>query len=236
MDIDDSGAEPDTASTGWLQEAAIAAPVAVGQLPDGQACVVIGDVRRLAAFNRLQGNNPEHDGGDCGVVCCGEVLSQFGIELSEATLVEHATRCRELHVVAGHPEESGWTLPADQVAILQDFGIPARWASSQSNEQLADAIQDGRGVIAAVNAGVLWSDPSVLGHGQANHVVTVTGIAREPFDGALQGFFINDSGSGKAAQFVSAHLMTTAFVRSGGFCVITEASQPAVGRTAQLAG
>ena len=41
MDIDDSGAEPDTASTGWLQEAAIAAPVAAGQLPDGQACVVV---------------------------------------------------------------------------------------------------------------------------------------------------------------------------------------------------
>jgi len=87
-------------------------------------------------------------------------------------------------------------------------------------------VQGGRGVIAAVNAGVLWSNPSVLGHGQANHVVTITGVARDPYDGALQGFYINDSGTGRSAQFISAHLMTTAFVGTGGFCVITDIAHP----------
>ena len=124
--------------------------------------------------------------------------------------------------MAGHPEESGWTLPADQVAILADYGIAAHWAGDLSAEQLADAVQGGHGVIAAVNAGVLSSDPRVLGHGQANHVVTIAGIARDPHDGALQGFYINDSGNGRSAEFISAHLMTTAFVRTGGFCVITD--------------
>jgi len=81
-------------------------------------------------------------------------------------------------------------------------------------------------VIAAVNAGVLWSDPAVLGHGQANHVVTVTGIARDRYDGALLGFFINDSGNGQSAHFVSLHLMTTACVRTGGFCVVTDGIHP----------
>jgi hypothetical protein len=43
-------------------------------------------------------------------------------------------------------------------------------------------------------------------------------------DGALQGFYINDSGSGRTGQFVSAHLMTTAFEHTGGFCVATDAA------------
>jgi hypothetical protein len=203
------------------------APAQPGQLPDGRASLTIGDVQGYAALNHLQGDNPQHDDGDCGIVSCAEVLNQFGIELTEADVVAHATRRRELHVVAGHPEESGWTLPAEQVAILADYGIAAHWAGDQSTEQLADAVQGGRGVIAAVNAGALWSDPSVLGHGQANHVVTVTGIARDPYDGALMGFYINDSGNGRSAEFISVHLMTTAFVRTGGFCVITDVVHPA---------
>jgi hypothetical protein len=225
VSYDDPGAAAD--GTGWLRDAVIAAPAQLDRLPDGRASLVIGDVHGYAALNHRQGDNPERDRGDCGIVACAEVLNQFGIQLSEADVVAHATHCRELRVVAGHPEESGWTLPADQVAILADYGIAAHWAGDQSAEQLADAVQGGHGVIAAVNAGVLWSDPSVLGHGQANHVVTVTGVARDPYDGAVQGFYINDSGNGQSAQFISAHLMTTAFVRTGGFCVITDLVHPA---------
>lgn len=209
-------------STGWLASAAIAVPVRPGRLPDGTAALVLGDVARLAAFNHRQGDNPDHDCGDCGVVCCAEVLEEFGIELTEADAVSHAARFRELHVVARHPEESGWTLPADQAAILRDYGVPAHEEDGQPIERLAAAVQLGHGVIAAVNAGVLWGDMNFLGHGQANHVVTVTGIARDPYDGALLGFYVNDSGTGQSGQFISAHLMTTAFVRTGGFCVVTD--------------
>lgn len=54
------------------------------------------------------------------------------------------------------------------------------------------------------------------------HAVTVTGIARDRYDGALLGFYVNDSGTGQSGQFISAHLMTTAFEREGGFCVVTD--------------
>jgi hypothetical protein len=208
--------------TGWLRGAAIPVPIRLDYLPDGRPSLTIGDALGYAAFNHRQGDNPEHDAGDCGVVCCAEVLSQFGLRLSEADAVRHATRCRELHVVAGRPEVSGWTLPEDQIAILRDYGVPAHAEQELTIEQLAAAVQRGCGVIAAVNAGVLWSDPRFLGHGQANHVVTVTAIGREPYDGDLQGFYINDSGTGRSAQFVPGHLMTTAFARTGGFCVLTD--------------
>ena len=184
-------------------------------------------MRGYAAFNHLQGDNADGDQGDCGIVCCADVLNQFAVRLREDDVIRHATRCHELHVVAGRPDQSGWTLPVDQAAILTDYGVPARAERGQSTEQLALAVQRGHGVIVMVNAGVLWSEPRVLGHGQANHAVTVTGIARDRFDGALQGFYVNDSGTGESGKFVSAHLMTTAFEHTGGFCVVTDATHSA---------
>lgn len=222
MNFDDSPPDGVADSTGWLSDADIAVPTSRGHLPDGQPSLMIGDVPGYAAFNHRQGDNPEHDRGDCGIVCCADILNQFGVRLTEAELVLHAAHRSELHIVAGEPDRSGWTLPAEVARILCDYGVPAHAEQDQSIEQLACAVQRGHGVIAAVNAGVLWSDARVLGHGQANHAVTITGAARDPYDGALQGFYINDSGSGRSAEFISAHLMTTAFVRTGGYCVVTD--------------
>lgn len=186
---------------------------------------MIGDVTGCVAFNHRQGNNPEHDSGDCGVVSCADVLAQFGVMRTEADLVTHATRCAELHVVDGRPDESGWTYPAEQARILRDYGLPAHVEEGLPVERLAEAVQAGRGVIAEVNAGVLWCDVRALGNGEANHAVTITGISRDPDDGALTGFYINDSGTGKSGQHVSVHLMVTAYARTGGFCVITDVAR-----------
>jgi len=213
---------PEDDTTGWLQNAAIAVPVHPGRLPDGRPSVTIGGVRGYAAFNHLQGDNPERGCGDCGIVSCADVLNQFGVRLTEADAFRHAMRHHELHVVPGRPDQSGWTLPAEQAAILTDYAVPAHAEKAQSVEGLALAVQLGHGVIAMVNAGVLWSDPGALGHGQANHAVAITGIARDRYDGALLGLYINDSGTGQSGQFVSAHLMTTAFEHEGGFCVVTD--------------
>jgi hypothetical protein len=213
-------------SAEWLDQATLTVPAQACRLPDGEPSITIGDVHGYATFNHLQGDNPEHDRGDCGIVACANVLNQFGIGVTEADVIEHATRRRELHVVEGLPEQSGWTLPAEQAQILCDYGLPAHAEEGWSIEQLAVAVQRGHGVLAGVNAGVLWSNPLALEHGQANHVVTITGVARDPDDGALQGFYINDSGSGYSAHFIAAHLMTTAFVHTGGFCVVTDTVHP----------
>jgi hypothetical protein len=222
VSLDDARTDLAAHTTGWLSAAVIDVPISAGSLPDGRPVIVIGNIRAYAAFNHPQGDNPEQDYGDCGIVSCADVLDQFGLRLTEADVVRHATQFRELHVEAGHPERSGWTLPSEQARILCDYGIPAQALHDQSADQLAGAVQLGYGVIAGVNAGVLWTDARFLGDGQANHVVAVTGIARESYDGALAGFYINDSGSGLSAEYVSVHLMTTAFVHTGGFCVVTE--------------
>ena len=213
---------PEDDTPDWLRHAAVGVPVQPGRLPDGRPCLTIGNVLGYAAFNHLQGDNPEHDCGDCGVVSCADVLNQFGVRLTEAVAFLHALSRHELHVVPGRPDQSGWTLPAEQAAILTDYGVPAHPEEAQPVERLALAVQLGHGVIAMVNAGVLWSDPRGLGHGQANHAITITGIARDRYDGALLGFYINDSGTGESGRYVSAHLLTTAFEHEGGFCVVTD--------------
>ncbi len=236
MSLDEAFPDLTADTTGWLAAATIGVPVSVGRLHDGRPVIVLGNVRSYAVFNHVQGDNPDHDYGDCGIVSCADVLDQFGLRLTEADVIRHATRCREAHLVAGHPERSGWTLPSEQARILCDYGVPARALQGQSADQLASAVQLGYGVIAGVNAGVLWTDSRFLGDGQPNHVVTVTGIAREPYDGGLEGFYINDSADGRSAEYVSVHLMTTAFVRTGGFCVVTEIRHsPATGTPAPVA-
>jgi hypothetical protein len=198
------------AEPAWLGRAGIRVPVEFGRLPDGRQGVIIGPVRACMAFNHAQGENLEHFRADCGVVCCVDILDQFGLYHSEAEVVRHALARGELHIEVGRPDESGWTYPGEQAQILCDYGVPAHPGQARSIEWLAGA--------------VLWSNPHNLGTGEANHAITVTGIARDVHDGALLGFFINDSGTGISAQFLSCHLMVTAFLRTGGYCVITDHS------------
>ena len=73
------------------------------------------------------------------------VLNQFGVRLTEADAFLHATRCHELHVVPGRPDQSGWTLPAEQAAILTDYGVQAHAEQAQPVERLALAVQHGHG-------------------------------------------------------------------------------------------
>ena len=199
-------------------------PFEYGWLPGGRYAVIIGAVRACIAFNHVQGSNGGHFRGDCGIVCCADVLDQFGAYHTEDDLVRHALARGELHIEVGRPDESGWTYPFEQARILGDYGVPAHPDQARSIEWLAGAVQLGHGVIAGVNAGVLWSNPRNLGTGEANHAITVTGVARDAGDGALLGFFINDSGTGKSAQFLGCHVMVTAFLRTGGYCVITDYS------------
>jgi hypothetical protein len=142
---------PEDATNGWLRGAAVAVPVQLDRLPDGRPSVTIGDVRGYAGFNHLQSDNPEHDRGDCGIVSCADVLNQFGVQVTEADAFVHATNCHELHLVPGQPGESGWTLPAEQAAILTDYGVPAHAEAAQPAERPARAVQEGHGVIAMVN-------------------------------------------------------------------------------------
>jgi hypothetical protein len=108
------------------------------------------------------------------------VEHEFGVPPTEADAFLHATRRHELHPVPGRHDQSGWTLPAEQAAILTDYGIPAHATADQPVEPLALAVQVGHGVIAMVNAGVLWSDLMTTAFEYEGGICGVTDCAHAP--------------------------------------------------------
>jgi hypothetical protein len=201
-------------------------PVQHDKLPDGRPSLMVGDVLGDAGLNHRQGDNPQHFDGDCGLVSVEDVLRQFGAHVSEADVLAHAIQHAECQADPAAAGQSGGTRPSQDAEILADYGVPSRVTSGQTMEQLAALIEQGYGVIIGVNCGVLWQLPEDVGDGSVNHAVTVTGVALDPHGSGIQGFYINDSGNGKSAEFVGTVLMRVAWQDAGGWTVATSAAHP----------
>lgn len=195
-------------------------PFHLETLPDGHEAVVIGDVDRLKEFNHRQGDNDLGFKGTCGIVSCQDVLRQFGVEATEGELVKYAA-LRGLCNSDGTADDRGGTTVLAQAQILNDWGVAATADVGGSLDGLAARIEEGRGVIIEVNAGVLWDDARYYDDGGVNHAVVVTGLARDAATGAVHGFYINDSGVPSSGRFVDADTMRTAWVEAGGLSVST---------------
>ncbi len=198
-------------------------PIELDELPDGEPSLMLGHVRSYAAFNHRQGDNPEHFQLDCGLMSVQDVLRQFGAQVTEAEMVEHALQRGECSVDPGAPEQSGGTTPSQDARILTECGVPSRSESGLTLRELAVLVEQSRGVIIGVNCGILWQVPDDVGNSGVNHAVTVTGVALDPQDRNIQGFYINDSGNGKSAEFVSAVLIRVAWQDTGGWTIVTDA-------------
>ncbi|MGV4983281.1 hypothetical protein ACVB8X_01820 [Streptomyces sp. NRAIS4] len=190
-------------------------------LPDGSETLVIGDVEGAAASGHRQGQNGYGFLGTCGLCACEGVLRWFGIEVTEHDVVDHAVRNGLCHV-SDVAAECGGTTMEQQARILSDLGVPAAVMEYRSLEELAAMLEEGRAAIIAANAGVLWNDADYWDYGQANHAVQVTGVARAPATGGIQGFYINDSGTGQEARFVSAADLASGWLEAGGLAVVTD--------------
>jgi Ca2+-binding RTX toxin-like protein len=84
-----------------------------------------------------------------------------------------------------------------QQELLSSFGIANKLIEGYNEAGIANLIRSGRGVLVALDAGVLWDDPNYSSGGVVNHAVTVTGVVYGEADGALLGFYIADSGRHK---------------------------------------
>jgi len=212
---------PDFGPADFLMEV----PRFLDVLPEsGREVLVIGDVERCRGFNHKQGANLYGFEGTCGLVSVEDVLNQFGKEVSENDVVRHAIetgRC----FVGERPSDSGGTTMSDQAQLLSDAGVPAHPEVNADFNDLARWVNEGRGVIIEVNAGVLWNDANAYDHGQANHAVVLTGAAVDPNSGQLLGFYVNDSGRalpGDSGLFVSLDRMNDMWRTPGGQAVVTD--------------
>lgn len=207
-----------------LRDGGVDVPQHLDVLPDGRSTLISGEVDDRARDTHPQGDNPFGFQGTCGLVSCECVLRYFGLNVSETDIVTHAMLNEQCHV-GSDPASCGGTTAADQARILTDYGVPAHVETAGSLEDLAADIEQGRGVIIEANAGVLWDDIGHYEQGQANHAVVPTGVARDPETGRIQGFFINDSGTGQGGRFVDAATMEAAWLDAGGVCVVTDVVQ-----------
>jgi len=195
-------------------------------LPDGRETVVIGDPEGDKRFTHQQGDNLFGFEGTCGLCSCENILRAFGLEVKESDMVFFASTRGLCTCDDPDPGKNGGTTAAARADILTRMGVPASATYGGSLEDLAGNIEQGKGVSIAVNAGVIWDDPNADSGNVSNHAITVTGVARDPSTGDIQGFFINDSGTGRAGQFVDASMMREAWEEVGGSQVVTAESRP----------
>jgi len=190
--------------------------------PLGRDIVVTGNPNAYADFCHEQGQNDLGFSGDCGLCSAQDVLNQFGVDVSENDVVHHAVDNHLCDIDPNCPDNSGGTTADWERQTLTDYGVPAHVENNGSLDDLAQHIENGSGVIAEVNAGVLWNDPNSFEDGSANHAITVTGVARDPDSGQILGFYVNDSGDGHAAKLIDADTMQMAWADAGGQSVVTD--------------
>lgn len=209
-------------------------------LPNGEKVKTTGGVHAFKDLNHQQGNEvPEFQGtcGLCSVQCVGNqfgVTNDQGSPLTESDVVNKAKDNRPpLCTTDNIPSENGGTNPFQQQELLSQYGIPSKVKVSENIDSLAKEVEGGKGVIAEVNAEMLWGNEPVGGLNmfpKYDHAVTVTDTARNPQTNELLGFFINDSGKNPngigSGRFVSKDDMLALWQNAGGFCVVTDKPYP----------
>jgi hypothetical protein len=209
--------------------------------------VVENGMVRIGDIERAKRTYEQQVGGTCGLASIAGLLRFLGFENVQNTqVVEFA---KENSLVT---DERGGTYPQHRIEILRLLGVPSHletfWDPVNPNlERLAHVIESGEGAIISVNAGVLWREELGGAEGEKeyrnnfetgghNHIVEVVGLQRDPGTGELRGFYINDTGVGKAkgaGAFISLKTMQEALVgvpgkyRVQGEMIVTELRRPA---------
>lgn len=199
-------------------------------IPGCEVAMVTGEPFRNAPnMDFEQGDNPYNASGNCGLVSICNLLRRAGMDVSE----DQVTKCAIDSGLCdynplGIASDNGGTSIEMRRDLLNKFGVASDIYMSEkggSLENIADAIDSGRGVLISVNAGELWDcdDGSTpfLGHPVSNHCVAVTGIARNADTGDIVGVFIADSGRGipsDACRYLSVDKFDAAYtdVRGSG--------------------
>jgi hypothetical protein len=185
-------------------------------------------LQRAEDFAR-QGDNDPGWKMDCGLASTGQMLREAGAErnghpVTERDAVEVAESKMLASVEMSWDSEgvvtfanSGGTNPESRAQLCSEFGVEAPQSYAHSIDQLANMVENDRGVIAAVNAGALWDDAKYdAGEGLTNHAIWVTAVERDE-SRELTAFFVNDTGkSDGGANRIPLGTMREAWERSGG--------------------
>lgn len=158
-----------------------------------------------------------------------ELGEQFGIHFTEEELRQEAYDC-------GWYTPGGGTSAMDVGKLLEAHGVPVERESEASLADIAEKLDEGEKVIAAVNAETVWQGsitdsisnyPGIPGQA-ANHAVQVIGINNDDPNNPI--VILNDPGTpnGKALEVPAAQFMD-AWQASDRYLVATDIYSSAVG-------
>jgi len=136
---------------------------------------------------------------NCGVESSRQVINQANnSSITENQLLRTAVDNGWADGTPGSPlvEANGGTSSTGRQSILANSGVTSTVQASNTNN-IGQALSNGKGVIANVDAGVLWGDPNVSG----GHAITVTGIEYDDNGNATK-IIINDTGTGECGREV----------------------------------
>lgn len=169
-------------------------------IADGVDILVYGYPKAFE-LDYMQGDAVAGYKGTCALTAIANLSTQANQALTEKEVVQRAI---DNNWTVTDPNQTdyqrGGSSYADQQALLTSYGINNGLLIGYNEESIANLIKGGRGVIMAVNGGVLWADNAYLDNGGVNHVVTVTGVACDAITGEINGFYIADSGRGKVSD------------------------------------
>jgi Ca2+-binding RTX toxin-like protein len=169
-------------------------------LVDGENVLVYGYPKRNE-LDYMQGDAVDNFAGTCALTSIANLLTQTGKPTTESQVVNLAI---DNNWAVTNPDlpayQLGGTNVNDQRNILNSYNIRNDVIEGYNESGLANLLRSGRGVILAVNAGVLWAESAYEGNGAVNHAVTLTGAVYNESNGNLLGFYMADSGRGNVSD------------------------------------
>ncbi|MFT6915291.1 MAG: Ca2+-binding RTX toxin-like protein [Motiliproteus sp.] len=194
-------------------------------LVDGKAVTIYG-YPKMNELDYIQGDAVPDFLGTCALTSIANLLTLADQPTSESEVVQLAIDNGWAVTDPERPaSERGGSNFVQQQKLLDSYGIRNGLVQGYNEQGMANLIRSGRGVLVAVNAGALWDDASYTGDGGVNHLVTITGVALGEQDGALEGFYIADSGRRQVSdmtRFVSIEEFRAAALVTNAYAIYTK--------------
>jgi Ca2+-binding RTX toxin-like protein len=176
---------------------------------DGKDVIVYGNPKSFENLDYAQGYSVAGYRGTCGEASVSNLLMMAGQFVSEKEVTQRAIDNGWCDTTNSNPDLRGGTSSEQQRKLLESYGVATEVLNDYHPDKLAALIKAGKGVLIGVNNLQLWGakpPQRLLELMNVNHMVNLTGAVYAADTGALQGFYIADSGRERrtdVARYVS---------------------------------
>jgi uncharacterized Zn-binding protein involved in type VI secretion len=156
---------------------------------------IAGTAACVAAAGGRASNSTQQSFGNCGIESSRQIINQANpsAPVSEQTLMQQSINNGLASSSSPTPpwnSGDGGTNPTRRQSILANNGVPST-VQANNIANISAAVQQGRGVIAGIDAAPLWGGTTPAG---SLHAVVVTGVEYD-VDGNPTAVIVNDTGA-----------------------------------------